>query len=109
MIRLKQRKGNDAYDKLVCAASRCNEVSAVIDATHKIAKVDVPLCDRHNAVRFAEPEPRIEAPAPVVRLHGLSKKELAGLCLKHEIPWDVMWSKKQARIALRKHLRGIFF
>ena len=46
-FRLKVKLKSDEHTRGVCAASRCNEPSAVVDATRKRWPDEVPLCDRH--------------------------------------------------------------
>jgi len=47
MIRLSKPTVDGAYEREVCAASKCGQQSTVIDATQKRWPLDVPLCDRH--------------------------------------------------------------
>jgi hypothetical protein len=46
-FRLKRKLGHDDYPADVCAASRCNEPSVVVDDSHKVWPERVPLCEKH--------------------------------------------------------------
>lgn len=46
-----KRLKDGAYNPLICAVSKCESVSDVIDATKKLLPVDIPLCDYHNEKR----------------------------------------------------------
>lgn len=59
MFRLKTKTKSEAYPLDVCAASRCNEPTGVIDASKRFWLDDVPLCDRHWAARCAEDVDRL--------------------------------------------------
>jgi hypothetical protein len=46
-MKLKPRPGGESFDPQRCAASSCRNPSDVIDATGRIAPIDIPLCERH--------------------------------------------------------------
>lgn len=49
-LRLK-RLTDGEYERNQCAVSGCKRISAVIDGTHKMCSVDVPLCEEHWCIR----------------------------------------------------------
>jgi len=56
MTKLKLKKLiEEDYDKQVCAISRCNQLSMIIDGTRRLSGVDVPLCEEHWKIRTELP------------------------------------------------------
>lgn len=55
---LKWKYSEDGYPQDVCCASRCNELTAIIDDSNVHWHGRVPLCERHWLIRCGETSTR---------------------------------------------------